>query len=86
MNSLFGIEYIAIRSVLMKNQQIIMYMDDVVPSTIESKIRSNFQQLMVIGRRKWVVVFALVCFLASYECDGFFTIIGMCFFYGFCFG
>jgi hypothetical protein len=39
MNSLFGIEYTAIRSIVMKNQQMIMYMDDVVPSTGESKIR-----------------------------------------------
>jgi len=39
MNSLFGIEYTTIRSVLMKNQQMIMYMDDVVPSTTKSKIR-----------------------------------------------
>jgi hypothetical protein len=36
MNSLFGIEYIAIRNVVMKNQQMITYMDDVVPLIVES--------------------------------------------------
>jgi hypothetical protein len=39
MNSLFGIECIAIKSVVMKSQQMITYMDDVIPSIVERKIR-----------------------------------------------
>jgi hypothetical protein len=43
--------------------------DHAVPSTIESKIRQNFWQLMVIRRGIWVDVctFAFCCFLTSYE-------------------
>lgn len=41
---------------------------------------------MVIKRKKWVVVFAFVCFLTSYECDGVFMINGVYFFVAFALG
>jgi hypothetical protein len=40
---------------MIKNQWMITYQDDVVPSTIDIKIQQSFQQLMVII--KWVVIF-----------------------------
>jgi hypothetical protein len=42
---------------MIKNQWMITYLNDGVPSTIESKIQQSFQQLMVIKKGIWVVVF-----------------------------
>jgi hypothetical protein len=42
---------------MIKNQWMITYLDDAIPSTIERKIQQSFQQLMVIRRGIWVVVF-----------------------------
>jgi hypothetical protein len=41
---------------MIKNQWMITYLNDAVPSTIKSKIQQSFQQLMVIRRGIWVVV------------------------------